>query len=350
MKSEDSFMPGLTYSPIQSPSASLDHHYNYHLAEELSHEVFHFLQEIPGSWSVDSALSSEQTSPIRQQRVYNENQNLFLGSFSFMQDESIEAKFKPEEDVIPTGELLEEVVNTLTEFHPESMRASKRSPKRSIMSRKQSKREKASVEGLGFVPGRDDHIIRERQRRDDMSNKFAILESLLPWRPKRDRAAIVDDAIHFVQQMQRLFDQLEKKAIQGRLSNDQQAKLPAAKSTVKEAYTTYIPCRLVANPIGVVAKPSAMLISQHRTLLGANYTSARQFHPEVQEQSRDPTSEVSVHAAPFGDSLMIEITCSTRVGFMTSILKMLEDLQLDVSHCNYLKRAPQILCIIGAKV
>lgn len=49
----------------------------------------------------------------------------------------------------------------------------------------------------------DMHILRERMRREDMSNKFAKLESLLPaCKTKRDRSEVVDDAIHFVIEMQ----------------------------------------------------------------------------------------------------------------------------------------------------
>lgn len=57
------------------------------------------------------------------------------------------------------------------------------------------------------------HIIRERQRRDDMTNKFLILESLLPPGPKRDRSTVVDDSVEYVKNLhQRLKDTQKRRA------------------------------------------------------------------------------------------------------------------------------------------
>ena len=68
-------------------------------------------------------------------------------------------------------------------------------PKRTRASKAASKKSaKKSCQGVGAVaeqpkaesrlPTQAEHIIRERQRRDDMSHKYLILESLLPSAPK----------------------------------------------------------------------------------------------------------------------------------------------------------------------
>ncbi|KAL3687327.1 hypothetical protein R1sor_013636 [Riccia sorocarpa] len=56
-----------------------------------------------------------------------------------------------------------------------------------------------------------EHVIRERQRRDDMSYKIATLESLLPEGPKRDRASIVHESVQYVKLLQQRVEELTKK-------------------------------------------------------------------------------------------------------------------------------------------
>ncbi|KAL2629318.1 hypothetical protein R1flu_014004 [Riccia fluitans] len=56
-----------------------------------------------------------------------------------------------------------------------------------------------------------EHVIRERQRRDDMSYKIATLESLLPQGPKRDRASIVHESVQYVKSLQQRVEELTKK-------------------------------------------------------------------------------------------------------------------------------------------
>lgn len=60
------------------------------------------------------------------------------------------------------------------------------------------------------------HIIRERQRRDDMTNKFLLLESILPPAPKRDRATVIKDSIQYVKNLRHRVKNLHQKRSQMR--------------------------------------------------------------------------------------------------------------------------------------
>jgi hypothetical protein len=73
-----------------------------------------------------------------------------------------------------------------------------------------------------------EHIVRERQRRDDMASKFAVLESFLPPSSKRDRSAIVSDSAEYVKNLHHRINVLQQRRME--LMNVAASSPPAATS------------------------------------------------------------------------------------------------------------------------
>ncbi|KAH7306341.1 hypothetical protein KP509_22G007300 [Ceratopteris richardii] len=50
---------------------------------------------------------------------------------------------------------------------------------------------------------RESHILAERQRREEMNDKFTILRSMIPKLTKKDKASIVTDTINYIKELER---------------------------------------------------------------------------------------------------------------------------------------------------
>lgn len=84
------------------------------------------------------------------------------------------------------GAAFEEEIPPSAPFTPRAVKQTRRASKRELRSEdvkapaKSSKRVGAEQVKQSRAPTRAEHIIRERQRRDDMAAKYLVLESLLP--------------------------------------------------------------------------------------------------------------------------------------------------------------------------
>ncbi|KAG0622947.1 hypothetical protein M758_3G135800 [Ceratodon purpureus] len=67
------------------------------------------------------------------------------------------------------------------------------------------------------LPAPEEHILRERKRRDEMAEKFKLLEQILPPQARRQKATIVEDTIKLVKSLQLRKDELLKRRAQMKL-------------------------------------------------------------------------------------------------------------------------------------
>ncbi|KAH7283804.1 hypothetical protein KP509_34G024700 [Ceratopteris richardii] len=60
---------------------------------------------------------------------------------------------------------------------------------------------------------RENHILAERQRREEMNQKFCLLRTLVNKAPKRDKASIVKDAIDYIMELEARVKLLQKRSL-----------------------------------------------------------------------------------------------------------------------------------------
>jgi hypothetical protein len=213
-----------------------------------------------------------------------------------------------------------------------------------------------------------DHILRERQRRDDMTSKFAVLESLLPtgvkvishpnflalancnhgcnhrlahsfpnsvpvFRLQRDRSTIVDDSIEYVKNLHHRIKSLQERKVE--LNNQSAAATTSNDRRGRKAEVLQRPCH--GSPFqekGAVSRRPHMsedeLNSIHALL-------------------RSCLEKMEVHA-DLPNQVVIEMVCKPQPRLQSNILLCLESFNLDVMQCSITKIAHRLICVITAKV
>lgn len=106
---------------------------------------------------------------------------------------------------------------------PKRTRAVRASTKKSTKAKPKPEAAVAEPPKESRLPTQAEHIIRERQRRDDMAAKYSILESLLPPAAKRERAVVVEDAMSFVKNLQHKKSELLKRRAKLKLAAQHQS-------------------------------------------------------------------------------------------------------------------------------
>lgn len=177
-----------------------------------------------------------------------------------------------------------------------------------------------------------DHILRERQRRDDMTSKFAVLESLLPTGVKRDRSTIVDDSIEYVKNLHHRIKSLQERKVE--LNNQSAAATTSNDRRDRKAEVLQRPCH--GSPFqekGAVSRRPRMsedeLNSVHALL-------------------RSCLEKMEVHA-DLPNQVVIEMVCKPQPRLQSNILLCLESFNLDVMQCSITKIAHRLICVITAK-
>ncbi|KAG6556648.1 hypothetical protein Mapa_001589 [Marchantia paleacea] len=189
---------------------------------------------------------------------------------------------------------------------PLKTRASKRL-QREESTRKVSKwAQKANLANVDQV----EHVIRERQRRDDMSYKIATLEGLLPQGPKRDRASIVHDSVQYVKSLQQRVEELTKKSAELQMKRSSKASAPVR-------------------------------VSMEDTRVRTPFT----------EDSQTPFRLVNFHVqVEGGDEAVTVSNCRCNLDFLSLTMKALEQLQLDLCRSSITKMPDgTYFCIIASK-
>lgn len=202
--------------------------------------------------------------------------------------------------------------------------------------RKKLEKSARTVEIKSKRPGTElagDHIIRERQRRDDMTTKFAVLESLLPIGVKRDRATIVDDSIEFVKNLHHRI-----KSLQARKAELGQA------STQKTAACRRGPMEVLQPRYG----SSPMKESTKAPMLSRRPRVSEAELKRILDLLRNSLEKMEVHA-DLPHQVVIEMICKLQPRLQSNVLLCMENLNLEVMQCSITKIAHRLIYVIIAK-
>ncbi|KAG0562011.1 hypothetical protein KC19_9G110300 [Ceratodon purpureus] len=176
-----------------------------------------------------------------------------------------------------------------------------------------------------------DHILRERQRRDDMTSKFAVLESLLPNGVKRDRSTIVDDSIEYVKNLHHRIKSLQERKVE--LNNQSAAGATSNDRRGRKAEVLQQPSH---------GSPIKKGVATRRPRISEAELSA------IHDVLRSCLEKMEVHA-DLPHQVVIEMVCKPQPRLQSNILLCLENLDLDVMQCSITKIAHRLICVITAK-
>lgn len=251
-------------------------------------------------------------------------------------------------------------VNSLTGSHevePVTPPAAKRKRTRgSRASTKRSTKVKPKPEAVvvelskeARLPTQAEHIIRERQRRDDMAAKYLILESLLPPAAKRERAVVVEDAISFVKSLQHKRTELLKRRVKLKVAAQHQScngqsisccqnkKLMVSReppgfltaSCVKKSAEN----RRTDSPISSSIKVQDIMIKPNSSTAGDLNTTVKPL-------------QIQVHFSE--EEVVVEMVCShQRPNFQSFVLQAVESFGLDVTRYSIQRLTHGVVhCII----
>jgi hypothetical protein len=202
--------------------------------------------------------------------------------------------------------------------------------------RKKLDRISRTMETKSKRPGTEqagDHILRERQRRDDMTSKFAVLESLLPIGVKRDRATIVDDSIEFVKNLHHRI-----KSLQARKVELHQA------STQKTAACRRGPMEVLQPRCG----SSPVKESTKGPVLSRRPRVSEEELKGIHDLLRSCLEKLEVHA-DLPHQVVIEMVCKLQPRLQSNVLLCMENLNLEVMQCSITKIAHRLIYVIIAK-
>ncbi|XP_024393784.1 uncharacterized protein [Physcomitrium patens] len=177
-----------------------------------------------------------------------------------------------------------------------------------------------------------EHILRERQRRDDMTSKFAVLESLLPTGTKRDRSAIVDDSIQYVNNLHHRIKELQNRKVELNQSATCLQKVVASRR--RKSFGGLQP----TSPDNVNEKKAAV----QRLPISPQELS------RIHTLLRSSLEKMEVHA-DLPNQVVIEMVFHPQPRLQSNILQCLESLNLDVMQCSITKIAHRLICVVTAQ-
>ncbi|KAL3678130.1 hypothetical protein R1sor_021086 [Riccia sorocarpa] len=173
-----------------------------------------------------------------------------------------------------------------------------------------------------------EHVLRERQRRDDMSCKIAILEGLLPPCHKRDRASIVHDSVQYVKSLQQGVEELRRKLY-----------VLKQRNSCHEATTTAF-TRAEINVPPEVIKVSCPDSGEIPDMSAGN----------LETRAEKSFYLVEFHIQLEGCSEAAKLRrCKCRRDYLSSAMKRLEQLNVEISRCSVTKMFDHVICVIIVK-
>ncbi|KAL2641959.1 hypothetical protein R1flu_009546 [Riccia fluitans] len=172
-----------------------------------------------------------------------------------------------------------------------------------------------------------EHVLRERQRRDDMSCKIAVLEGLLPPCHKRDRASIVHDSVQYVKTLQQRVEDLRNKLVALNKRNSHN------NTTITNTFTK---TKISVSP-EVVKATSMSQISDTST--GNSEAVAEKLFYSV---------EFYIQLEGCSEAAKLR-RCKCRHDYLSSAMRRLEQLNIEISRCSVTKMCDHLICVIVVK-
>ncbi|KAI5392406.1 transcription factor bHLH18 [Lathyrus oleraceus] len=184
-------------------------------------------------------------------------------------------------------------------LHLKAKRGSKNKRNRESSNSEMMKRNEQKVAKKGRSSSQCiDHIIAERKRRQELTERFIALSAIIPGLSKVDKASILRAAIDYVKQLQQRVDELEK-----------QDKNVGVMSTM------------------ILNKPNLRGIINNNEDKNSDETSSDDDDDYFNKNNILPEVEARV----MGKEVLIEIHCEKQIGIELKVLEHIENLELFVT-------------------
>ncbi|CAM6086114.1 unnamed protein product [Calypogeia fissa] len=214
-----------------------------------------------------------------------------------------------------------------------------------------------------------DHVERERQRRDLMTSKIAALDLLLPKSTKRDRVSIVFDAIQLLKRLQREIKDLQRKFHEAKLRRASLAPLATHRQPLDPVAITIpksIDCNMRTTGHSFLNEVVIKRLGKHMKTIDIltqpiEGTSGQSRPPQGSSlqclegsRIRDKGTvfvEFDVH---LDDNVRVQeeklLKCRCRKDYLSTMMGLVNQCQLDVVSCNIVKLSNYFICVIGLKI
>ncbi|CAM6103961.1 unnamed protein product [Calypogeia fissa] len=218
-----------------------------------------------------------------------------------------------------------------------------------------------------------DNVERERYCRDLMTTKIAALDLLLPRSSKRDRVAVVYDAIQLLKSLERDVKDLQKKFHETKLRRAGLAPSAMHRQPLHPVTINVrkpIDCNMrttghcfsnevVIKHTGIYMKPIDILtLSTEGTTGGTTEESRATKRPSFQclgastiPDKGDVFVEFHVHLE---DNVRVHVEkllkCRCRKDYLSTMMGLVDEFQLDIVSCNVVKLSSYFICFIGLKI
>ncbi|CAM6119414.1 unnamed protein product [Calypogeia fissa] len=218
-----------------------------------------------------------------------------------------------------------------------------------------------------------DNVERERKRPDLMTTKIAALDLLLPRSSKRDRVAVVYDAIQLLKSLERDIKDLQKKFHETKLRRAGLAPSAIHRQPLHPVTINVrkpIDCNMrttghcfsktvVIKHTGIYMKPIDILtLSTEGTTGGTTEESRPTQRPSFQclGASNIPDKGdvfVEFHVC-LEDNVRVHeeklLKCRCRKDYLSTMMGLVEEFQLDIVSCNVVKLSSYFICFMGLKI
>ncbi|KAG0553324.1 hypothetical protein M758_12G003000 [Ceratodon purpureus] len=231
---------------------------------------------------------------------------------------------------------------------PKRTRATKVNSKKSAPKAKKARQTVAEQSKESRLATQAEHIMRERQRRDDMAAKYTILESLLPAAPKRERAVVVETAISFVKDLQqKRIELLKRRAHLKLMAPSQSPRQVQSKQTTPlhdSSGVVTASCKKLhpGEFCGTDSPMSSPIMAQRELITSSPTTTIPATMSTVVEDLSSGSVQhlLQVHVHFSEKEIVIEMVCHRpRQNFQSFLLQAVESFGLDITRCS-INRVP----------
>ncbi|XP_024384192.1 uncharacterized protein [Physcomitrium patens] len=193
---------------------------------------------------------------------------------------------------------------------------------------------------------RENHILAERQRREEMNEKFSALRAMIPKATKKDKASIVGDTIDYVLELEKRLKHLQA-------CKDTASGSPFIRSLKRKSPSTSANTASVHQDSPTDAVTKDCDAPDHRGTNPATTTTSspsstspsREGHSAVNSPSDQVTQESKLQAGKkaaaaevevqsLGSRAVIKIVVERRPGHVLSVLNALEECKVEVMQSN----------------
>ncbi|XP_065871217.1 transcription factor bHLH91-like [Euphorbia lathyris] len=164
------------------------------------------------------------------------------------------------------------------------------------------------------------HFATERQRRQQINDKYDALKILIPVRTKDDRASIVGDAIEYIKELMASVNDLKMLVEKKRCAKERRKRV---KTEEEDNSIELSSCMMKADP-EVEADADVDVDVEHQSF--NNNGSLRSSW--LQRKSKDTEVDVRI----IDDEVTIKLVQRKRINCLLSVSKLLDHLQLDLHH------------------